>query len=171
MAPYEDLYGKQCHSSLDWFELDEAKFLGTNLVHDALEKVKLIQERLQIDQRRQKSYMDKKVRDVAFMEGEKVLLKVSPIKGVMRFEKKVKLSPRFIGPFEVSESIVHLDESLAYEEESVAILDRQVHKLRSKKIAVVKVLWKGQPSEEATWETESAMQSRYRIFSVVQIHF
>ncbi|XP_070029923.1 uncharacterized protein [Nicotiana sylvestris] len=124
------------------------------------------------------------------MVGEQVLLRVSPMKGVMRFGKKGKLSPRFIGPFEVLRHVeevayelalppslagvhpvfhvsmirkyhsdpthvldfssVQLDKDLSYVEEPVAILDRQVRKLRSKNIASVKVQWRGQPIEEAT---------------------
>ena len=56
-------------------------------------------------QSRQKSYADQKIRDLEFMVGERVLLKVSPMKGVMRFGKKGKLSPRYIGPFEIVERI------------------------------------------------------------------
>ncbi|XP_070032869.1 uncharacterized protein [Nicotiana tomentosiformis] len=67
--------------------------------------VKLIQDRLRTVQSRQKNYTYRKVRDVAYMVGEKVLLKVSPVKGIMRFGKKGKLSPRYIGPFEVLQKI------------------------------------------------------------------
>ncbi|XP_070005778.1 uncharacterized protein [Nicotiana sylvestris] len=73
--------------------------LGNRL--DALDKVKLIQKRLRTVQSRQKSYANQKVCDVSFMVGDKILLKMSQIKGIMRFGKKGKLSPRFIGPFEV----------------------------------------------------------------------
>ncbi|XP_070047162.1 uncharacterized protein [Nicotiana tomentosiformis] len=62
-------------------------------------------ERLRTVQSRQKSYADRKVRDVAYIVGEKLLLKASPMKGVMRFRKKGKLSPRYIGPFEVLQRI------------------------------------------------------------------
>ncbi|XP_070011064.1 uncharacterized protein [Nicotiana sylvestris] len=88
------------------------------------------------------------------MVGEKVLLKVSPMMGVMRFGKKGKLSPQFIGLFE-------LDGDLTYDVEPVAILDRHVRKLRLEDIVSVKVKWRGQPVEEATWDTEQEMQSRY----------
>ncbi|XP_070036575.1 uncharacterized protein [Nicotiana tomentosiformis] len=71
-----------------WFEPGEARLLGTDLVQDTLEKVKLIQERLHTAQSRQKSYADRKVRDAAYMVGGKVLLRVSPMNGVMRFGKK-----------------------------------------------------------------------------------
>ena len=61
--------------------------------------MKCIQEKLLAAESRQKEYVDRKVRDVEFMEGEQVLLKVSPMKVVMRFGKRGKLSPRYIGPF------------------------------------------------------------------------
>ena len=61
--------------------------------------MKCIQEKLLAAQSRPKEYADRKVRDLEFMEGEQVLLKVSPMKGVMRFGNRGKLSPRYIGPF------------------------------------------------------------------------
>ena len=70
-------------------------------MRESLDKVKFIKEKLLAAQNRQKEYSDRKVRDLDFMEGEQVLLKVSPMKGVMRFGKRGKLSPRYIGPFEV----------------------------------------------------------------------
>ena len=63
--------------------------------------MKCIQEKLLVAQSRQREYADRKVRDLEFMEGEQVLLKVSPMKGVMRFGKRGKLSLRYIGRFEV----------------------------------------------------------------------
>jgi len=132
---------------------------------------------------------------------ERVLLRVSPMKGVMRFGKKGKLSPRFIGPFEILDrvgevayrlvlspglstvhpvfhvsmlwkyhadpshvlnfSTVQLDKGLTYEEELVAILERQVHQLRTNSYPSVRVQCIGHPVEAATWESESDMRSRY----------
>lgn len=76
-----------------------------DLIKDALDKVKLIQDRLSqlIPDSRVSQIM--KVRDLSFMVGKKVLLKVSPIKGIMRFMRRGKLSPRFTGPFEVLERV------------------------------------------------------------------
>ncbi|XP_070057080.1 uncharacterized protein [Nicotiana tomentosiformis] len=113
MAPYMALYWRQCQSYVGWFDLGEARLLGTDLVHDSLEKVKLIQDRLCMAQSRQKCYADRKVHDVSYLEREKVLLRVSPIKGVMRFGKKGKLSPRYTGPFEVLGSIGEVAYKLA----------------------------------------------------------
>ncbi|XP_070020815.1 uncharacterized protein [Nicotiana sylvestris] len=165
MDPFKALYGRRCRSPIGWFDPGESKLYGTDLVKDAW--------------KRQKSYTDQKTRDVSFMVGKKVLLKVTPMKGIMRFGMKSKLSPRFIGPFMVSRrvgeiayelalspslsgvhpvfhvsmlqryhadlsqvldfSTIQLDENLGYEEELVAIVDRQDRQLRSKRISAVKV--------------------------------
>ncbi|XP_070005623.1 uncharacterized protein [Nicotiana sylvestris] len=108
MDPYEALYGRRCRFPMGWFEPGETRLLGIDLVQDALDKAKLIQDWLRMAQSRQTSYDDRKVCDVAYMMGKKVLLRVSPMKGDMRFGKKGKLSPRFIGPFEVLERIERL---------------------------------------------------------------
>ena len=56
---------------------------------------------------------------------------------------------------------VLLDQNLTFKEEPITILDRQIRKLRSKEVASVKVQWKHRPVEEATWETESDIRSKY----------
>ena len=75
--------------------------------------MKCIQEKLLAAQSRKKEYADRKVKDMEFMEGEQVLLKVSPMKGVMRFGKRGKLSPRYIGPFEVLKRVGEVAYELA----------------------------------------------------------
>nr|XP_016483592.1 PREDICTED: uncharacterized protein LOC107804225 [Nicotiana tabacum] len=84
------------------------------------------------------------------MEGEKVLLKVSLIKVIMRFGKQGKLSPR---SHVLDYNTIQMDGDLSYKEEPITIVDRQVRKLRSKEISVVKVQWIDQPVGEATWDT------------------
>ncbi|KAL8113503.1 hypothetical protein AgCh_020723 [Apium graveolens] len=101
IAPCEALYGRRCRTPLCWDEMGERKLLGPELIRVTTEKVKLIQQRILADQRRQKSYADKDRREVMFKEGDFVFLKLSPWKGIMRFGKKGKLSPRYIGPFEI----------------------------------------------------------------------
>ncbi|XP_070021980.1 uncharacterized protein [Nicotiana sylvestris] len=131
MAPFEALYGQRRRSPSRCFYPGEDKLYDTDLVKDALEKVKLIQVQLRTTQSKQKIYADQKARDVSFMVSEKVLLKVSPIKGIMRFRKKVKLSSRFIGLFEVLRRVggdfntIQLDERFGYEEELVVTIARQ----------------------------------------------
>ena len=105
MAPYEALYGRKCRTPLCWKELSEKKVIGPNLIQETEEKVKMIRERLKVATDRQKSYADMKRKDIRYEIGIKVFLKVSPWKKVMRFGKKGKLSPRFIGPYEVIEKV------------------------------------------------------------------
>ncbi|WMV13753.1 hypothetical protein MTR67_007138 [Solanum verrucosum] len=111
MAPHEALYGRRCRTPIGWFEVGEAGLIGPDLVHHAMEKVKTIQERLKTSQSRQKSYIDVRRRGLEFEVDDWVYLKVSPMKGVMRFGKKGKLSPRYIGRYRISKRI----DNVAYE--------------------------------------------------------
>ncbi|TMW88078.1 hypothetical protein EJD97_019062 [Solanum chilense] len=102
------------------------------------------------------------------MEGEQVLLKVLPMKGVMRFGKRGKLSLRYIGPFEVLKRVGEVDYELALppglsglHPELISVLDREIRMLISREIASIKVQWKNRPVEESTWEKEGDMQERY----------
>ena len=79
--------------------------IGPNLIQETEEKVKVIRERLKVAMDRQKSYADMIRKDIRYEIDEKVFLKVLPWKKVMRFGKKGKLSPRFIGPYEVIEKV------------------------------------------------------------------
>ena len=105
MAPYETLYGRKCRTPLCLTELSERKVIGPDLIQETEEKVKMITERLKVATDRLKSYADMKRKDIRYEIGEKVFLKVSPWKKVMRFGKKGKLSPIFIGPYEVIEKV------------------------------------------------------------------
>ena len=88
-----------------WTELSEKKAIGLDLIQETEEKVKMIREILKVATDRQKSYVDMSRKDNRYEIGEKVFLKVSPWKKVIRFGKKGKLSPRFIGPYEVIEKV------------------------------------------------------------------
>ena len=88
MAPYEALYGRRCRSPIGWFELGEPSLFGPKLINKTWEKVHIIMNRLQTSYSRQKSYADHRRRDLEFEEGDKVYLKISPMKGVVRFIKK-----------------------------------------------------------------------------------
>ena len=105
MAPYEALYGRPCRSSLCWTKVGESSITGPDLIRDTSKKVSLIRQRLLMAQSRQKSYADVRRRPLEFEVGDHVFLKVMPKKGVVRFGKRGKLSPRFIRPFEILERI------------------------------------------------------------------
>lgn len=101
MPPYEALYGRKCRSPLYWDEVGERKIIGPELIQQTKEAVDVIRSRLIAAQDRQRKYADPHRKDVEYEIGEAVLLKVSPWKGIVRFGKKGKLSPRFVGPFEI----------------------------------------------------------------------
>ncbi|KAL5570607.1 hypothetical protein UlMin_027182 [Ulmus minor] len=155
-------------------------------------------------QSRQKSYADKRRRPLEFQVGDSVFLKVSPFKGVIRFGKRGKLNPRYIGPYEILERVgktayrlalppnlasvhnvfhvsmlkkyvsdkshvleqepIEIHEDLSFEEKPVRILDYKIKTLRNKDIPLVKVLWRNQKTEEATWEREEEMRTSYPEF-------
>ena len=105
MAPYEVLYGRLCRSPLCWAEVGESSITGPDLIRDTSEKVSFIRQRLLTDQSRHKSYAEVRRRSLEFEVGDHVFLKVMPKRGVVRFGKRGKLSPRFIGPFEILEMV------------------------------------------------------------------
>ncbi|XP_072962656.1 uncharacterized protein [Typha angustifolia] len=139
--------------------------------------------------------------DLEFQVGDKVFLRVSPWKGVFRFGKKGKLSPRYIGPYEILGRVgpvayrvalppdlaqihnvfrvsvlrkyisdpshvihyepVQLQQNLSYEEQPVKVLARRDKVLRTKVIPLVKILWRNHAVEEASWEREDEIRSKY----------
>nr|GFA56255.1 putative reverse transcriptase domain-containing protein [Tanacetum cinerariifolium] len=100
-APFEALYGRKCRSPVGWSEVGDSQLTGPELIRETNEKIVQIKNRLLIARSRQKSYADVRRGPLEFNVGDKVMLKVSPWKGVIRFGKRRKLSPRFIGPFKI----------------------------------------------------------------------
>ena len=94
-----------CSTPLCWIELSEKKVIGPDLIQETEEKVKMIREILKVATDRHKSYVDMKRKYIRYEVGKKVFLKVLPWKKVVRFGEKGKLSPRFIGPYEVIEKV------------------------------------------------------------------
>ncbi|GJW28098.1 putative reverse transcriptase domain-containing protein [Tanacetum coccineum] len=104
-APFEALYGRKCRSPVCWAEVGEAQLTGPDLIQETTEKIIQIKQRIQAARDRQKSYADLKRKPMEFQVGDRVMLKVSPWKGVVRFGKRGKLNPRYVGPFKVLEKI------------------------------------------------------------------
>jgi hypothetical protein len=103
MTPFEALYGRRCRTPLNWSEPRERWYFRPNLVKETEVKVQRIRHHLKETQARQKSYADKRRRPLYFQVKDYVYLKVSPMKGVNRFEVKGKLAPRYIGLFSILE--------------------------------------------------------------------
>nr|GEX29462.1 putative reverse transcriptase domain-containing protein [Tanacetum cinerariifolium] len=104
-APFEALYGRKCRSPVIWTEIGESQLIGLEIVQETTEKIFQIKERLKTTRSRQKSYDDKRRKPLEFKFGDRVLLKVSPWKGVVRFGKKGKLALWYVGPFEIMERV------------------------------------------------------------------
>jgi hypothetical protein len=113
MAPYEMLYGRKCRTPLCWNDPSDTIAEGPQMIQDTVRQVALIRERMLAAQSRQKSYADKRRRPLEFEVGAHVWLRVSPTRGVRRFGVKGKLSPRYIGPFEILERVGELAYRLA----------------------------------------------------------
>ncbi|GKA33165.1 putative reverse transcriptase domain-containing protein [Tanacetum coccineum] len=149
-----------------------------------------IKQRIQTAHDRQKSYADLKCKPMKFQVGDKVMLKVSPWKGVVRFGKRGKLKPRYVGPYKLELpqelSRVHntfhvsnlkkcysddplvvrleglqVDDKLHFVEAPVEIMDREVKQLRRSRIPIAKVRWNSRRGPEFTWEREDQFKKKY----------
>ncbi|GKB81386.1 putative reverse transcriptase domain-containing protein, partial [Tanacetum coccineum] len=92
-------------SPVIWTEVGESQLIGPEIVQETTEKIIQIKDMLKIARSRQKSYANKRRKPLEFKVGDRVLLKVSPWKGVVQFGKKGKLAPRYMGPFEIVECV------------------------------------------------------------------
>ncbi|GJV25146.1 putative reverse transcriptase domain-containing protein [Tanacetum coccineum] len=200
-APFEALYGRKCRSPVLWAEIEGSSLIGPELVQETTDKVVLVKEKPKAARDRQKSYVDYRRKPLEFEVGDHVLLKVTPWKGVVRFGKKGKLAPRYVGPFEILERIglvayrlrlpgelnsvhdtyhmsnlkkcladaslhvpldeIKVDKTLCFVEEPVEIMDREIRKLKCRKVVLVKVRWNSKRGPEFTWEHEDQMRIKY----------
>ncbi|GJX73803.1 putative reverse transcriptase domain-containing protein [Tanacetum coccineum] len=138
-----------------WAEVGECQLIGLELMQETTEKISQIKDRLKAARDRQKSYADKRRKPLEFSVGDYVLLKVSPWKSVVRFGKKGKLAPRFVGPFEIIEKVGPVSYRLDLPEkldEPMEILEREFKKLKCSRIAIIKVRWNSKRGPEFTWE-------------------
>ncbi|GJU71304.1 putative reverse transcriptase domain-containing protein [Tanacetum coccineum] len=139
-APFDALYGRKCRSPL-WAKIGECSLIGPELVQETTDKV----------------------------VGDRVMLKVSPWKGVVRFGKKGKLAPRYVGPFEILERIGPVAYRLRLSEELSGVHDTfhvsnlkkclaDASLLKRSKLSLVKVRWNSKRVPEFTWEREDYPQ-------------
>ncbi|GJT67219.1 putative reverse transcriptase domain-containing protein [Tanacetum coccineum] len=122
-APFEALYGRKYRTPIAWTDVGESKLIRLEIIQETTDKIVQIKERLKETRDRQKSYADNRRKPLEFSVGDKVLLQVSPKKGVVRFGKRSKLSPRCVGPFEIVERVGHVAYRLRLPQELVGIHD------------------------------------------------
>nr|GEX76744.1 reverse transcriptase domain-containing protein [Tanacetum cinerariifolium] len=100
-APFEALYGQKCRSPVCWTEVGDTQLTGPEIIHETTEKIVQIQQHLQATRDRQRSYANVRQKPLEFQTGDRVMLKISPRKGIIRFGKRGKLNPRYIRPFKI----------------------------------------------------------------------
>ncbi|GJS79290.1 putative reverse transcriptase domain-containing protein [Tanacetum coccineum] len=170
-APFEALYGRKCRSPVLWAEIRESSLIGPELVQETTDKVVLIKEKLKAARDRQKSYADNRRKPLEFEVGDRVMLKVSPWKGVIRFGKKALNTTRVPcsnlkkcladASLHVPLDEIKVDKTLRFVEEPVEIMDREVKSLKRSRISLVKVRWNSKRGPEFTWERKDYMKSKY----------
>nr|GFB31255.1 putative reverse transcriptase domain-containing protein [Tanacetum cinerariifolium] len=158
------------------------------LIQETTKKIIQNKQRMQATCDRQKSYVDLKRKPMEFQVGDKVMLKVSPWKGVVRFAKRGKLNPRYVGPFNVLERVgdvaykldlpeelsrvhntfhvsnlnkCHADEPLAVPLEELHVDDKLHFVEEPVEIMDLKVRWNSKQGPEFTWEREDQFRKKY----------
>nr|GEX79894.1 putative reverse transcriptase domain-containing protein [Tanacetum cinerariifolium] len=104
-TPFEALYGRKCRSPICWVEVGDVQLTGPEIIYETTKKIVQIRQRLQVARDRQRSYANIRRKILEFQVGDRVMLKVAPRKGVIRFGKRGKLNPRYIRPFKILERI------------------------------------------------------------------
>nr|GEX04036.1 hypothetical protein [Tanacetum cinerariifolium] len=150
-APFEAPYGHKCISPVKWAEVGESQLIWPGIVQETTEKIIQIKEMLKTARSHQKNYADKRRKPLEFKVGDRVVLKVSPWKGVVRFDSDLQV------PLEE----IKVDDKLYFVEEPVEIVDRQVKKLERSWIPIVKVRWDSRRGAEFTWEREDQFKAKY----------
>nr|GEX37921.1 putative reverse transcriptase domain-containing protein [Tanacetum cinerariifolium] len=151
-ALFEALYGRKCRSPICWAEVEDRQLTGPEIIYETTEKIVQIKSRIQASRDRQKSHADIRQKPLEFQVGDKVMLKVSHWKGMIRFGKRGKLNPRYIGPFKISARVGTvayrlklpeqlIDDKLNFIEEPVEIMDSEVKRPKQSRVPIVKVRW------------------------------
>nr|GEZ47057.1 putative reverse transcriptase domain-containing protein [Tanacetum cinerariifolium] len=93
-APFEALYGRKHRSPICWAKVGDTQLTGPEIIHETTEKIVQIRQHLQATRDRQRSYANVRRKPLEFQTGDRVMQKISPRKGIIRFEKRGKLNPR-----------------------------------------------------------------------------
>ncbi|GJX36140.1 putative reverse transcriptase domain-containing protein [Tanacetum coccineum] len=159
-APFKALYEQKCRSPVIWAEVGENQLIGLEIVQETTGKIVQIKERLKTARSRQKSYADKRRKPLEFKVGDRVLLKeLSCIHDTFHVSKLKKCLAESDVQVPLEEIVI--DENLCFVEEPIEIVERDVKKLKRRRIPLVKVRWNSRQGAEYTWEREDQFKTKY----------
>ncbi|GJR23972.1 putative reverse transcriptase domain-containing protein [Tanacetum coccineum] len=156
-----------------WAELGESQLIRPEIVQETTEKIVQIKERLKTARSRQKSYADKRRKHLEFKVEDRVLLKcVGPVAYRMRLPQElscihdtfhVSNLKKCLAESDVQVPLeeIEIDENLRFVEEPIEIVERDVKKLKRRRIPLVKVRWNSRQGAEYTWEREDQFKTKY----------
>nr|GEU96854.1 hypothetical protein [Tanacetum cinerariifolium] len=159
-VPFEALYGRKCRSPVIWTEVGESQLIGPEIVQKTTEKIIQIKERLKTARSRQKSYADKRRKPLEFKVGDRVLLKeLSCVHDTFHVSnlKKCLAEPYVQVPLDK----IEIDANLHFIEEPIEIVERDMKKLKRRRIPLVKVRWNSRQGAQYTWEREDQFRKKY----------
>ncbi|KAF8116408.1 hypothetical protein N665_0018s0018 [Sinapis alba] len=160
MSPYEALYGRPCRTLLCWIEVGDGRDLSPKVMKEMTNMIKFVKVKMKETQDRQKSYADKRKKELEFQVGEMVYLK-----------RIGKLQPRYMGLFMIVERVEPVAYCLELPDKLHPFHDvfhvSQFRKwlpeeqIRRKRVPMVKVVWESDGIHETTKERESMMTAEY----------
>ncbi|GJU79027.1 putative reverse transcriptase domain-containing protein [Tanacetum coccineum] len=155
-------FGKGWDRHLPLAKVGDSQLTGPEIIHETTEKIVQIKSRIQAARDCQKSYANVRRKPLEFQVGDKVMLKVSPWKGVdTGLRKWGKMMNPFYEPLAIPLDEIQVDDKLHFIEEPVEIMDHEVKRLNQSCIPIVKVRWNSRRGPEFTWEREDQMQMKY----------
>ncbi|GKF28599.1 putative reverse transcriptase domain-containing protein [Tanacetum coccineum] len=164
-APFEALYGRKCRSTVIWTKVGESQLILPEIMQEMTKKFIQIKERLKTTRSRQKSYADKSSKletkcYLRYLHGREWYdLDLSCIHDISHVSnlKKCLAEPDIQVPLEE----IEIDENLRFVEEHIEIVERDVKKLKRRRIPLVKVRWNSRQGAEYTWEREDQFRKKY----------
>ncbi|GJV32802.1 putative reverse transcriptase domain-containing protein [Tanacetum coccineum] len=173
-TPFEALYGRKSRSPVCWAEVRDVQLTRLEIIHETIEKIVQIRQRLQAARDRQRSYAIIRRKPLEFQVGDRVMLKVTLRKVAYKLELPEELSNVYstlyisnLKKFLSNESHVipmkelKLNDKLNFVEEPMEIMDREVKQLKQSRIPIIKVRWNSKRGPEFTWEREDQIRAKY----------
>ncbi|GJU15567.1 putative reverse transcriptase domain-containing protein [Tanacetum coccineum] len=168
-APFEALYRRKFRSPMIWAEVGESKLIGSEIMQETTENIIQIKERLKTTRSRQKRYVDKRCKPLEFKVEDRILLKVAYrlklpyelccIHDTFHVSNLKKCLAK--SDVQVSLEEIEIDENLRFVKDPIEIVERDVKKLKRRRIPLVKVRWNSRQGAEYTWEREDQFKTKY----------